>query len=58
MPDWRFVDIVAPEAFAEQTSRWVESGVQIVGGCCGIGPEHIEAMAARLPRRAGPRPAP
>ncbi len=58
MPDWRFVDIVAPEAFAEQTRGWVESGVQIVGGCCGIGPEHIEAMAARLPRRAGPRPSP
>ncbi len=57
MPDWRFVDIVGAEVFAEQTRRWVESGVQIVGGCCGIGPEHIEAMAARLPRHAGPRPA-
>jgi homocysteine S-methyltransferase len=51
MPEWRFVDIVAPEAFAAQTRSWVESGVQIVGGCCGIGPEHIEAMTARLPRR-------
>jgi homocysteine S-methyltransferase len=57
MPDWRFVDIVAPETFAAQTRRWVESGVQIVGGCCGIGPEHIEAMTGTLPRRAGPRPA-
>ncbi len=51
MPEWRFVDIVAPEAFAAQTRGWVESGVQIVGGCCGIGPQHIEAMIARLPRR-------
>ncbi len=58
MPDWRFVDVVPPETFAEQTRRWVESGVQIVGGCCGIGPEHIEAMTARLPRRVGPRAAP
>jgi homocysteine S-methyltransferase len=57
MPDWRFVDIVPPEAFADQTRRWVESGVQIVGGCCGIGPEHIEVMAAALPPRVGPRPA-
>ncbi len=56
MPDWRFVDIVAPEVFAEQTRRWVESGVQIVGGCCGIGPEHIEAMVAHLPPHAGTRP--
>jgi len=56
MPDWQFVDIMAPGDFAELACRWVEGGVQIVGGCCGIGPEHIEAMTARLPRHAGPRP--
>jgi homocysteine S-methyltransferase len=56
MPDWQFVDIMPPEEFAERTCRWVEGGVQIVGGCCGIGPEHIAAMTARLPRHAGPRP--
>jgi homocysteine S-methyltransferase len=56
MPDWQFVDIMPPGDFAELACRWVEGGVQIVGGCCGIGPEHIEAMTARLPRHAGPRP--
>ena len=31
--------------------RWREEGAQIVGGCCGVGPEHIVA-AARAPRAA------
>jgi homocysteine S-methyltransferase len=56
MPNWQFVDIMPPGDFADLACRWVEDGVQIVGGCCGIGPEHIAAMTARLPRRAGPRP--
>jgi len=56
MPDWQFVDIMPPGDFAELACAWVEGGVQIIGGCCGIGPEHIEAMTARLPRHAGPRP--
>jgi homocysteine S-methyltransferase len=56
MPNWQFVDIMPPADFAELACRWVESGVQIVGGCCGIGPEHIAAMTARLPRLAGPPP--
>ena len=31
--------------------RWREEGAQIVGGCCGVRPEHI-AAAARAPARA------
>nr|WP_298195668.1 homocysteine S-methyltransferase family protein [Novosphingobium sp.] len=26
---------------------WDEAGASILGGCCGIGPEHIAALAAR-----------
>jgi S-methylmethionine-dependent homocysteine/selenocysteine methylase len=26
----------------------VELGAQIVGGCCGIGPEHIRALSERV----------
>ena len=29
--------------YAEMALRWREEGAQIVGGCCGVGPEHIEA---------------
>jgi homocysteine S-methyltransferase len=42
------VMVVAVTAHAE---TWVGRGVQIVGGCCGIGPEHIRAVKDRLPTR-------
>jgi len=28
---------LTPEAFAAAAEIWVDRGVQIVGGCCGIG---------------------
>jgi S-methylmethionine-dependent homocysteine/selenocysteine methylase len=28
------------------TRRWVDAGATIIGGCCGIGPEHIVRLAA------------
>ena len=46
MPNWTFVDEVAPDSFAEQARSWVEAGAQIIGGCCGIGPDHIRALSA------------
>jgi len=50
MPHWQFVDIIEPNAFAEQAMGWVNQGVQVVGGCCGIGVDHIEALGRRLGR--------
>ena len=46
---------VKPEDFAAHCRRWVESGVQIIGGCCGTTIHHIRAMVDRLPDRTGPR---
>ena len=48
--------VVEPEDFASHCRRWVESGVQIIGGCCGTTIGHIRAMVDRLPDRPGPRP--
>jgi homocysteine S-methyltransferase len=45
-PDWEFVQ-VEPEAFAGAADRWVAQGARIVGGCCGLGPEHVAAFARR-----------
>ncbi len=45
MPNWQFVDTITPERFAEFAEQWTHSGVQIVGGCCGLGPEHVSAIA-------------
>ncbi|MDX1710161.1 MAG: homocysteine S-methyltransferase family protein [Rhodovibrionaceae bacterium] len=43
MPDWQFVDVIPPETFEEFCREWMASGVQVVGGCCGLTPEHIQA---------------
>ena len=45
-----------PESLALQLAEWVESGwLNIVGGCCGTTPAHIEAIAeavrGKAPRR-------
>ena len=39
---------VSPEEFAAAAKRIHEAGVNIIGGCCGTGPEHIAAVAAVL----------
>jgi homocysteine S-methyltransferase len=38
----------SPEYFAEFAREAVRLGARIVGGCCGTGPEHIEAIAAAV----------
>lgn len=38
----------SPEYFARQTAACVEFGAQLVGGCCGTGPEHIAALVRAL----------
>lgn len=38
----------SPEYFADFTSRVVEAGASIVGGCCGTTPAHIAAMREAL----------
>jgi len=34
------------EVYAAMAQTWVDRGATIVGGCCGIRPDHIEALAA------------
>ncbi len=36
---------VSPEHYAEMTAEWQRDGASILGGCCGIGPAHIAAIA-------------
>jgi S-methylmethionine-dependent homocysteine/selenocysteine methylase len=51
MPHWQFDEVISPEAYLAQAERWLGVGVQVIGGCCGIGPEHIRLLAERLPKR-------
>ncbi len=44
MPNWQFVDIIEPQEFAKVALGWVDKGVRMVGGCCGLGPAHISAL--------------
>jgi len=40
-----------PAEFAEGLLRCVDSGVSLIGGCCGTGPEHIRLTRERLESR-------
>ena len=39
---------LTPEAYARMAVRWREKGAEVIGGCCGIGHEHIRAVAGVL----------
>ena len=43
-PNWLFDDVIPPQDFVAEAAKWVEMGVQVLGGCCGLGPEHISAL--------------
>ncbi len=45
MPNWQFEEIIPAHEFARFTAGWIDQGAQIVGGCCGLSPEHIAAVA-------------
>jgi len=40
----RLIYLASPEYFAEYAKRFIQTGVSIIGGCCGTTPEHIRAM--------------
>ena len=40
----------SPEYMAERFRELADLGVNIIGGCCGTGPEHIRALAAAVGR--------
>ncbi len=43
-PNWSFVDAISPAGLVEEARGWLDSGVKMLGGCCGTGPEHITAL--------------
>ncbi|MGX9517653.1 homocysteine S-methyltransferase family protein [Vibrio mediterranei] len=36
---------VSPQEYLLFAKKWQQHGANIIGGCCGIGPEHIEVLA-------------
>lgn len=47
-PSWKFEDIISPQDYLGYVKQWIGQGVQVVGGCCGMGPEHIRALNENL----------
>ena len=44
-PNWQFVDIISPQDLFNFAQQWHTEGVQIFGGCCGLGPEHTRLLS-------------
>ena len=41
---WDETEAAHPEVYAQYALGWLQAGAQLVGGCCGTGPEHIAAI--------------
>ena len=41
-------DVIGDQAFVDYCMRWMEAGVQVLGGCCGLTVSHIAALTRRL----------
>jgi S-methylmethionine-dependent homocysteine/selenocysteine methylase len=51
-PDWTFEEACSPDDYVAACENWLtDHAIQIVGGCCGTGPEHIRRLRERLPRQ-------
>jgi len=37
---------ITPEVYRDLATTWLAAGATIIGGCCGISPQHIEALAS------------
>ena len=44
-PNWQFEDVMSPTAFRNFSESWLKEGVQVIGGCCGLGTNHIQAIS-------------
>jgi S-methylmethionine-dependent homocysteine/selenocysteine methylase len=45
---WGATSLRAAEAYADLAGRWKDAGASVIGGCCGTGPLHIQALAERF----------
>ena len=51
--NWIFEGTISPQAFAAASERWLARNVQIIGGCCGIRPDHIAALSTQVYSESG-----
>ena len=44
-PNWQFENVMSPLEFRHLSEGWLDQGVQVIGGCCGLGVDHIKAIS-------------
>ena len=49
-PDWKFIGVAPPDEYAALSRQWRRLGAHALGGCCGVGPEHIASLRREHPR--------
>ena len=52
-PDWVFNGLT-PAEYLHHAIAWADRGAQLIGGCCGTGPDHIRVLADTLAGRRTP----
>lgn len=48
---WIFQGVISPSEYEAHAQRWFDRGVRAIGGCCGIGPDHIQRLGSLGPDR-------
>jgi S-methylmethionine-dependent homocysteine/selenocysteine methylase len=43
--DWTFNDVIGKEEYSRHVSSWIQRGVNLVGGCCGITTDHMHHIS-------------
>ena len=46
--EWTFDQVISPEDYLNYCEKWLKKGINIIGGCCGTGPEHIRFLRDNL----------
>lgn len=46
--DYDAAGTMTPAAYLRVAQQWREQGASIIGGCCGVGPAHIQLIASQL----------
>jgi homocysteine S-methyltransferase len=44
-PNWQFENVISNNALKQFAEQWIKTGARVIGGCCGLSPEHIKTLA-------------
>lgn len=42
----KFDTVISEQGYGEYVEQWLDRGVHVIGGCCGVGPQHIAHLEA------------